>query len=157
MQVEGLVEGLNAAQREAVLALCERVKHDLGRYIALQQRWLGEDATEAEREAAVRADLLETRRSEQRTSSASEVWAGLRPQLFGEEAVLAGLCVDLSGDVDAETLRRVLLELEPEIACLAADSGYRLGPRLGAVAAGCDQVAAAAASLVRRVRGGMRG
>ena len=63
-----------------------RIRHDLGKYVVLQQRWLPPGATDGERRAAVLADVLETRRSPRSTDDAVAVWAGLAE----ERAVLSG-------------------------------------------------------------------
>lgn len=64
-----------------------RIRHDLGKYVALQQRWLPPGATADERRAAVLADVLETRRSPRSTDDAVAVWAGLAEEraVLGDE------------------------------------------------------------------------
>lgn len=56
-------------------------RHDLGKYIALQSRWLPEDASTEEIRAALVADLRGTRRSGAIQEDAWQVWERLRPEL----------------------------------------------------------------------------
>ena len=58
-----------------------RAKHDLGKYVAFQARWLGDDAEAGELLEALRQDVLATRRSDAETLSAPELWAQLRAPL----------------------------------------------------------------------------
>ncbi len=74
-----------------------RIRHDLGKYVALQQRWLPPGATDAERRAAIVADVLETRRSPRSTDDAVAVWAGLAE----ERAILEEEVAEISGLVAA--------------------------------------------------------
>lgn len=85
------------------------LRHDLGKYITLEVRFLGPDpGTEALR-AALRADLHQTAKRGDEVRSAWEVWASLRPaaldgdvDLLRIEASLQALRdVDLSGDRSA--------------------------------------------------------
>ena len=52
--------------------------HDIGKAISLNQRWLGQNATEDDRLEAVRDDLLRTRRGPMGTQSAVELWSQYR-------------------------------------------------------------------------------
>ncbi len=92
------LESLDPAQRTAVLEHASRLKHDLGKYIAFQTRWLGPDASALDRQQALEADLLATRRGPEGTVSAVEVWQQARGGLFGTDALRDGLTVDLSDD-----------------------------------------------------------
>lgn len=59
----------------------ERVRHDLGKYVHLEARWLGEDANEGELREALASDLLRTRRDPSGDQRCDEVWARLRPSV----------------------------------------------------------------------------
>lgn len=61
----------------------QRVRHDLGKYVHLEARWLGEDALEADYRDALHTDLLRTRRGPAGDLDCVAVWAGLRPSLEG--------------------------------------------------------------------------
>lgn len=68
------------------MTLLEAVKaarHDVGKYVAFQLRWLPEDAPAGELLEALRADVLQTRRGPSGTESAPQVWARVRPPLAG--------------------------------------------------------------------------
>jgi len=60
-----------------------RAKHDLGKYIAFQTRWLPESADHQEWTAALQADLLQTRRGPDGAESAVSIWERIRGE-FGE-------------------------------------------------------------------------
>ena len=60
-----------------------RAKHDLGKYIAFQTRWLPESADHQEWTAALQADLLQTRRGPNGAESAVSIWERIRDE-FGE-------------------------------------------------------------------------
>ena len=106
-----MIERLPSAERRAAHALLARLKHDLGKYVAFQQRWLGEDPDPAELLEALRADLLATRRGPEGETSAVEVWRAARPVLLGERAV-DGVTVDLRLDEDVAALSEAVAELE---------------------------------------------
>ncbi len=62
-----------------------RAKHDLGKYVAFQLRWLAPDASDGELLEALRADVLNTRRGPAGRESAVELWSRLRPTLAGAD------------------------------------------------------------------------
>jgi len=55
------------------------VRHDLGKYVHLEARWLGEDATAVDYRDALRTDLLRTRRGPQGDEDCLTLWFRLRP------------------------------------------------------------------------------
>lgn len=57
----------------------QQVRHDLGKYVHLEARWLGEDASAADFREALRVDLLRTRRSPSGEVDCQALWATLRP------------------------------------------------------------------------------
>lgn len=94
---------------EALAALADQVgdlRHDLGKYIGFETRFLGPDAETEALRVALRADLLATRRRGQRVESAVELWARLRPaELDGDpdvavidQAMVGLAAVSLEGD-----------------------------------------------------------
>lgn len=90
---------LNQVDGAAFQALTEhvsRLKHDLGKYIAMQQRWLPEDAGPVARREALTTDLLHTRRGTSGTVDALTVWREFRPALVGAADLPGGIRVDLS-------------------------------------------------------------
>ena len=58
-----------------------RLKHDLGKYIAFQVRYLPPGASASERREALAADLLGTRRGPEGVRDAPSVWAEFRATL----------------------------------------------------------------------------
>lgn len=83
-------------QREAA----ERVRHDLGKYVHLEARWLDEDATTEELREALINDLRRTRRGPDGELDCCALWARLRPtvatlDLGAIDHVAGALCVDL--------------------------------------------------------------
>jgi hypothetical protein len=62
----------------------DRLRHDLGKYIAFEQRFSGATGGDALRDALV-ADLLRTRRDPAGDVPATALWASLRPELAAHE------------------------------------------------------------------------
>lgn len=96
--------------REAAL----RVRHDLGKYVHLEARWLGEDASDVEYRDALRTDLLRTRRGPSGDEDCVVLWARLRPSvasfdLTELDALVATLGATMGGldGLDAAGLRRL--------------------------------------------------
>ena len=61
-----------------------RARHDLGKYIALQSRWLPDDAPVEARRGALIADLRRTRSGMTGDADAVTVWAECRPELLAD-------------------------------------------------------------------------
>lgn len=66
-------------------------RHDLGKYIAFQVRWLAPDCSDADLREALVADLRETRRGPDGVETAWDVWARLRPALAAAKVELSTL------------------------------------------------------------------
>lgn len=140
----------DSAQREAIAAHARRLKHDLGKYIALRTRWLAEDAPPAEREQALRADLLETRRGPSGVSDAQAVWRGARAVFYGEASLVRDVTVSLA---ELPELRRA----EDGMRALAVViEALRAGPCDAAVVSqgivGAREVAEGCGALEQRLR-----
>lgn len=116
-----MIERLPPAERRAAHALLSRLKHDLGKYVAFQQRWLGDDPDPTELLDALRADLLATRRGPEGEVSAVDVWGAARPALLGERPV-DGIHVDLRHDADVVELTAQVSELESWMPELRGDA-----------------------------------
>ena len=67
------------ADLQDLLPQLEDLRHDLGKYIQFEQRFLEEPVAEAALRQALRADLLATRRGAAGSEAAWQVWAQLRP------------------------------------------------------------------------------
>lgn len=100
------VEELGAAALAGALPVLEDLRHDLGKYVCFEVRFAGPDADLPTLRAALKADLLATRRRGDRTEAAWELWGRLRPAILSddpdvlalEQAVQALQQVDLEGD-----------------------------------------------------------
>jgi hypothetical protein len=64
-----------------LLEVLAQLKHDLGKYIAFQSRWLVEDEPLEGLRSAVVADLCETQRGPAGARSAVEIWRNQRGPL----------------------------------------------------------------------------
>lgn len=144
------LENLEPAALAAVEDHAARLKHDLGKYVALQQRWLGPDPDPAELEQALRADLLATRRGPSGTVDAAAVWAEFRPGLVGAEALASGAVVDLSDHPDVRRIDAGVAEIRLTAAALRADDID--APQIERGAAAARDVAEACSDLLRRAR-----
>lgn len=115
-----------------------RLKHDLGKYIAFQVRWLPDDATATDRREALAADLLGTRRGPEGVRDAPSVWGEFRPSLVGEVELPGGGRADLSADphfmaidADMNAISALLPSLADGTATPAAvDSGIEAALRV---------------------------
>ncbi len=116
------VEQLDPASRAALARHVARLKHDLGKYIAFQSRWLGPEASHSDREEALRADLLATRRGPTEVVDAVELWGRLRPPLVGEAALPEGPVADLGADPDVQALERAMGVVGDAVSALQAGS-----------------------------------
>ncbi len=90
--------------REAAL----QVRHDLGKYVYLEARWLGEDSSEVDVREALITDLRRTRRGPSGDESCVAVWTRLRPSVAefdtAEVDWLVSHIADLLGELDAMAL-----------------------------------------------------
>ncbi len=108
------------------------LRHDLGKYVTFEVRFLDPAAPDADLRAALRRDLLETRRGADGAESAWDLWARLRPGI-------------LDGDPDVALLDDLLARLR------AVDlDGPR--PALDSAAALAREVAAVTRRLHGRAR-----
>jgi hypothetical protein len=117
----GPIESLSPSARAALAEHVATMKHDLGKYVAFQTRWVAAEAPLAERKAALDADLRQTRRGPEGESDASAVWARFRPALRGESALSDGSSVDLRADIDVSALEDAMVDVATAIDDLNAD------------------------------------
>ncbi len=135
---------------QGLATLTERLKHDLGKYVGLQARWLPPDAGLHERREALVQDVLQTRRGPEGTVGAHEVWSPFEAILLGHSTLPGGARVDLAGDPDVVTLRTRMealsaLRNEEAVHALEAEA-------VASAMAACAEIATACRSLVRRAR-----
>lgn len=121
MTVDEALRVLSPDVARAMLEHIGRVKHDLGKYVALQARWLGPEASAVQRLEALRQDLLETRRGPGGTQDAVSVWRALRRPLLGLETV-GGEMVDLSDDPDVTAVEGAMRHIEDVLPLLGGQA-----------------------------------
>jgi hypothetical protein len=141
---------LDATHRAAVLDHVSRLKHDLGKYVSLQVRWLEPGAELQERTEALRADLLSTRRGPSGEQDAVSLWEGFRPGLVGEADLAGGCRVDLTGNAELERIEAAMAVVRAVVAELRGGSVSVNSIDEGAAAA--RDVADACKVLHRRLR-----
>jgi len=143
-------EALDSQTREALAEYVARVKHDLGKYVSFQVRWLAPDAPVAERRAALLADLTATRRGPEGSWDAPSLWAALRPALVGEVTLPGGPRVDLSADPLVQRIDQAIAVIAEVVAVLGTDPVDERALDRGERAA--REVSEACRELVRRYR-----
>jgi hypothetical protein len=123
--------------------VADRLRHDLGKAIVLSRRWLADGASEAELRAALRDDLLRTRRGPDGVVSAFEVWAARRGEVLvvfpDHDAVRV-----IDAAMEALSAERATLDGAGPV---AADVLARVAERTDAVEGACR-------ALVDAARGG---
>lgn len=145
-----VLDELEADRRPAVLSLVTRLKHDLGKYVAFQARWLADDASEAERVQALRDDLLATRRGPEGSEDAVSVWTPYAEALTGTRPLDDGELVDLAADPDVQRLTLAMDRVRATLERLRAGAVPSAAVQEGLTAA--RDVAAACRDLHRRAR-----
>jgi hypothetical protein len=118
----------------------EDLRHDLGKYIRFETRFLPPDADAAALRAALRADLLQTRRRGDEIESAWALWRRLRPSLLDGDPGVTAL------DREVAALEEASLDGPP--AALAAAAA-----RAEAVALGCRTLHARARARLEALDG----
>lgn len=105
-----MVETIPEAQLEDLVERLGAIRHDLGKYVAFELRFVGLDASSEELRQALRADLLATMR--RRTQDGGEIveaawvlWRRLRPDVLSEDpdvqAIDQAMSVLENSDIDA--------------------------------------------------------
>jgi len=97
-------------------------KHDLGKYVAFQLRWIAPDASDDELLDALRADVLNTRRGPSGRESAMDLWSRLRPTLEGADVSPIDRAIDRLEDCAAGIERGTLTRAEMEQCAAVARS-----------------------------------
>lgn len=121
----------------ALLEAAQDARHDLGKYICMNQRWLEEDAPHAQGVEALQADLLRTQSGPAGDRSAFELWMELGPPLHGSGPEVS--------TVDA-ALGRLAAHRS------AIEAGQVSAETLAACTADCKAIAAALKTLTRRLQ-----
>ena len=79
---------LDAFRGQALEELVEDLsdlRHDLGKYVSFEARFVGAEGPEGELRAALRKDLHRTREARGQVESAWELWARLKPEGLDQE------------------------------------------------------------------------
>lgn len=66
---------------ESPAEITAMAKHDLGKYIAFESRWLSDDCSDEELIQALQSDILRTANSPSQVKSAFDIWEDIRPAL----------------------------------------------------------------------------
>ena len=147
------MSGLDALGERSLAELTEvvaRLKHDLGKYVAFQIRWLPPDASSTDRLAALQRDLLQTRSGPNGIVDAVTVWAEFEGLLTGAEPLPSGEVADLREEPSLRRIQHHMASLSDLLPALRggtiADDGVTNGIN-DALA-----VASACRDLQRRVR-----
>lgn len=146
-----VIDSLDPATRAALREHVARIKHDLGKYVAFQVRWVADDAPLDDRRAALATDLLATRRGPEGATDAETLWSGVRPGLVGAEALANGARVDLSADPAVTAIDASMAVIADVLAALRDARAGEDDVRRGTAAA--LRVAEACRDLHRRVTG----
>jgi hypothetical protein len=119
--------------------LATQAKHDLGKYIAFQSRWLPDNATLQDWHQALQADLLQTRKGPKGTEGAVAIWADLQSGFSA-----------LGDDPDIQSVQAAMDRIQAQIADLKA--GAMKSEALQALAQDAKQVASHLSALHKRLR-----
>ena len=92
------LEGVEIDRLEALVEQLVDIRHDLGKYITFEVRFLGADPQDEELREALKSDLYSTLRRGEHVLSAWDVWEKLRPDV-------------LEGDPDVVAIDEALLML----------------------------------------------
>lgn len=122
-----------------LLAWATQAKHDLGKYIAFQSRWLPPTATNQDWHQALRSDLLETRKGPKGTEGAVEIWEALSVNF-----------TKLSGDSDLQAVHVAMARIKVQLSGLKA--GALADEALQALAEDAKAVASHLSALHKRLR-----
>jgi hypothetical protein len=107
------LDGVPAHKLEALVGELADLRHDLGKYVHFEARFVGVDGSPDELRAALRADLLCTRRNGDTHETAWALWTRLRPPILSDDPDVMAIDADIealrSADLDAPDLDLVQL------------------------------------------------
>jgi len=116
------------------------LRHDLGKYVCFEARFLPPDPDPAALRAALRADLLQTRRRGDEVESAWALWRRLRPAMLDGDPGVTAL------DRELEALEAASLDGSPAALAVVA-------ARAREVARGCRTLHARARARLEPLDG----
>lgn len=111
---------LDASLWPALAGVCEHLRHDLGRYIAMQSRFVSPSADASTRRTALCDDLLATRRGPSGTLDAARIFAPAAAVLSGCAPIVGDRVVDLRAVPQVARLFRAMRVVDDLIGELRA-------------------------------------
>ena len=102
------LENLGQEELEQTIPLLHAIKHDLGRYICFERRFVEDSEDIGELRRALRSDIHKTRRSGDESETCWDIWNRLRPNVLNEDpdilvidrAIEDIMSIDLDGHID---------------------------------------------------------
>jgi len=94
------LEGVALISRPALREQIQDLRHDLGKYMVFQLRWLAPEPSDDELREALVTDLARTRAAGDKVETAAQLWARLRPPLVGEVELSDGTIANIGDDPD---------------------------------------------------------
>lgn len=116
------LEDVPVDELEALVEQLSDLRHDLGKYVCFEARFLPAEPDGAALSAALRADLLQTRRRGDAVESAWALWRRLRPGLLDGDPDVTALDHDVAA-LEAASLDGTVTELAAVAARARAVSG----------------------------------
>jgi len=121
------LEDLGPQEGEDLVPELRAIRHDLGRYICFEQRFLEQEDNISELRQALQNDLLCTRRTADGSETCFALWARLRPSILDgdpdvgviDQAIAEIMKLDLDGP-------REVLERAAELSIQVRDASRRL-------------------------------
>jgi hypothetical protein len=124
--IEASLERIDPQLLPALQQQLADLRHDLGKYVAFQLRWLPPEPSDPELREALGADLGRTRCSGEQIESAPALWARLRAPLVAERPLAEGGLVDLSSDPDLLAIDAAIEEIEALLLSISEADRERL-------------------------------
>ncbi|MEL6348992.1 MAG: hypothetical protein AAFV53_38160 [Myxococcota bacterium] len=97
------LDDLNAEALEALVEALADLRHDLGKYVTFEVRFVGRDVDDESLRRALIADITRTRQRGAHQESAWQLWARMRPGVIGDDADVT--------EIDAAMVRLKAIDL----------------------------------------------
>ena len=143
------VEEATAEALEMLVEDLSDIRHDLGKYVCFETRFVGVDAPQETLREALQADLHRTRRrrlgdGEEHTETAWALWARIRPEV-------------LQDDPDVIEIDALIQALSEADLAGASESLTQIAQRAFAVSAATRRLLDRGRAALVRLEGGMHG
>jgi len=142
------LDDVPAHQRDDLRDAVADLRHDLGKYVAFQLRWLPPEPSDDELRDALRSDLARTRAAGERVESAVQLWGRLRPAFVGQAPIGDAGLIDLTDDLDLQAVDAAVARIAQLLPGL--DDAHR--PQLDELRELALAISSATRQLQRRVR-----